>query len=262
MITFDSTYFEPKATLECGQVFRYTKLGEQDYIILSTDKRARVTMKGDATYVDTDEPEYFNRYFDLDTDYASITNRLSVFPELGEKVSGGRGIRILKQEFDETVLSFIISANNNIPRIKGIIERLCERFGKNKGEYYAFPTLEELKDVEAATYRALGSGFRDRYLAGTVNALRMSDISERIKSAGTDEARKLLCTLSGVGGKVADCILLFSLSRTDCYPVDTWIFKSNRSNELDTPEKVRKYYLKRYGADAGYAQQYLFYNAR
>ena len=89
-----------------------------------------------------------------------------------------------------------------------------------------------------------------------------TDIAARIKGADTAEARKLLCTLSGVGGKVADCILLFSLSRTDCYPVDTWIFKSNRSDKLDTPEKVRKYYLKRYGADAGYAQQYLFYNAR
>lgn len=262
MITFDSTYFEPKATLECGQVFRYCRLAEQDYIILSTDKRARVYSKGGTTYVDTSEPEYFTRYFDLETDYSSIMERLSAFPELSEKVTGGRGIRILKQEFDETVLSFIISANNNIPRIKGIIERLSERFGVNKGEYFTFPTLEELKDVTAETYRALGSGFRDRYLAGTVNALLTTDIAARIKGADTTEARKLLCTLSGVGGKVADCILLFSLSRTDCYPVDTWIFKSNRSDKLDTPEKVRKYYLKRYGADAGYAQQYLFYNAR
>ena len=262
MITFDSTYFEPKATLECGQVFRYTKLGEQDYIILSADKRARVYIKGDATYIDTDEEDYFTRYFDLKTDYKAITERLSAFDELGEKVSGGRGIRILKQEFDETVLSFIISANNNIPRIKGIIERLSNSFGTNKGEYFAFPTVEQLRDVTAETYRELGSGFRDRYLASTVNTLLTTDISERIKKASTDEARKLLCTLSGVGGKAADCLLLFSLSRTDCYPVDTWIFKSNRSDELDTPEKVRRHYLKRYGSDAGYAQQYLFYNAR
>ncbi len=260
--SYDAEYFEPKATLEFGQVFRYEKVGEQDYIIHSADKIARVFSKGDATIVDSDFPEYFSEYFDTETDYETICRRLSAFEELQECVKTGRGIRILKQNFDETVLSFIISANNNIPRIKGIIERLCENFGKDCGDYKAFPTTDELKDVAVETYRNLGCGFRDRYLAETVKALRETDIKQRILQSDTPTACKLLCSLSGIGPKVADCIALFGMSRTDCYPVDTWIFKSNKSQVLDTPAKVRKYYLDRYGADAGYAQQYLFYKAR
>ena len=156
--SYDAEYFEPKATLECGQVFRYEKVGEQDYIIHSADKIARVFSKGDATIVDSDFPEYFSEYFDTETDYETICRRLSAFEELQECVKTGRGIRILKQNFDETVLSFIISANNNIPRIKGIIERLCENFGKDCGDYKAFPTTDELKDVAVETYRNLGCG--------------------------------------------------------------------------------------------------------
>lgn len=262
MKIYDFTYFEPKATLECGQVFRYEKKGEQDYLIKSADKIARVYSKGDTTYVDTSEPDYFENYFDIATDYGAVTKRLESFPELKEKVVKGRGIRILKQNFDETVLSFIISANNNIPRIKGIIERLSDNFGSDMGKYRAFPTLGQLEGVSTKTFRDLGCGFRDRYLSDTVHALLTTDISDKIKTADTPKARKLLCGLSGIGGKVADCILLFSLSRTDCYPVDTWIFKSGKTAELDTPEKVRRYYLNRYGSDAGYAQQYLFYNVR
>lgn len=259
-LSFDSEYFKPKATLECGQVFRYTKIAEQDYFIHSADKRARVYMKGGTTYIDTDDAEYFREYFDLGTDYAAVAERLMRFDELKEKVRGGKGIRILRQDFDETVLSFIISANNNIQRIKGIIERLSNRFGSDMGEYRAFPTLEQLKDASVADYRALGCGFRDAYLFETVKALRETDIAERIKVADTATACKLLCSLKGVGPKVADCIVLFGMARTDCYPVDTWIFKSNRSDVLDTPAKVRQHYLKRYGNDAGYAQQYLFYD--
>ena len=180
---YDGEYFQPKATLECGQVFRYEKIGEQDYFIHSADKRARITSKGDATYIDTDSPEYFADYFDLKRDYGAIVSRLADFDELKEGIALGKGIRILRQNFDETVLSFIISANNNIPRIKGIIERLCENFGEDMGGYKAFPALERLKNVDAETYRKLGCGFRDRYLCGTVRALLQTDIKDRILAA-------------------------------------------------------------------------------
>lgn len=262
MIEFDSRYFEPKATLECGQVFRYTAVGQQDYIIRSADKTARVSMRGDTTYIDCDSPDYFKRYFDLDRDYGAVIERLSRFEELKECVQTGRGIRILKQNLTETILSFIISANNNIPRIKAIIERLCDNFGKDMGEYRAFPALPQLKEVTVQQYRDLGCGFRDRYLHDTVDKLLTTDIMQRIVAADTVQAGKLLCTLSGVGQKVADCILLFGMGRSDCYPVDTWIFKANRNESLNTPQKVRQYYLDRYGLDAGFAQQYIFYKVR
>lgn len=259
---YDGEFFEPKATLTCGQVFRYRALSEQDYLVYSGDTCARVFRKGSTTYVDTDAPQYFERYFDSTTDYGAITERLKKFPELACCIDKGKGIRILKQQLVETVLGFIISANNNIPRIQSIIERLCNAFGADKGGFHAFPTLEELKDVGAQTYRALGCGFRDRYLCGTVKILRTTDMLSRLGTADTLSAGELLTGLPGVGRKVADCILLFGLGRTDCYPVDTWIFKANRSAQNDTPRKVRDYCLQRYGKDAGYAQQYLFYATR
>lgn len=262
MIVFDGKYFCPKATLECGQVFRYAAVGENDYIVRSSGLSARVFTRGDETVIDCDDEEYFARYFDLDTDYSQIISRLSSFPELSSGLEKGRGIRILKQDFAETVLSFIISANNNIPRIKGIIERLCARYGEKKDGYFAFPTLSALKEVTAADYRALGVGFRDKYLVGATEKLLSDGFLDRIASLDVDGARKLLCTVSGVGGKVADCILLFSLARTAVFPTDTWIFKTYRTETLDTPEKVRKYCLDRYGEYAGYAQQYRFYAAR
>lgn len=229
---YESKFFEPQATLECGQVFRYVKLGEQDYLIHAADKRARVFMKGDTTFVDSGDKEYFESYFDLKRDYGAVIERLSRFDELKDCLLTGHGIRILRQRLEETIISFIISANNNIPRIKGIIERLCEAYGSDMGEYRAFPLLEQLRDVTVQDYRALGCGFRDRYLSGTVEKLLGSDLLNEIKAADTPKAGKLLCSLSGVGQKVADCIMLFGMGRTDCYPVDTWIFKANKSAEI------------------------------
>ena len=174
----------------------------------------------------------------------------------------GKGIRLLRQDFFETIISFIISANNNIPRIKGIIERLCTLAGDKKDGYYAFPTPQRLSLVSEKSLRDIGAGFRDKYIFRTTQIITSTDILKRIASSDTEQARKLLLTLPGVGPKVADCILLFGLRRFDCFPVDTWMMKRCKTDELDTPQKVRDYYLNRYGEYAGPAQQYIFYGAR
>ena len=147
-----------------------------------------------------------------------------------ESIKYGSGIRILNQDLWETIISFIISANNNIPRIKGIIERLSKNYGKeiayNGKKYYTFPTAEELKDVSVEKYRELGLGFRDIRLYETTkmileNKVNLNDLRN---NPNTMEVRETLLTLSGVGPKVADCILLFSdLKRFEVFPIDVWV---------------------------------------
>ena len=130
--TVSNEYFSVRDTLECGQFFRFKKLAENRYEVFSLGNKAVVSETDGAVKIECDDPGYFRNFFDLDTDYRGITTRLAAFPELTESVNYGKGIRILRQDFYETVISFIVSANNNIKRIQGIIERLCERYGEKK----------------------------------------------------------------------------------------------------------------------------------
>ncbi len=246
-----------KAILTCGQTFRFIKT-QNGYDVFSGAYRASVG--GDR--IVTDAPNYFVKYFDLDTDYDEIMASLNSFDELKEYIKIGKGIRILRQDLFEVIISFIISANNNIPRIKGIIERICAFCGSDMGDYYAFPTPEQLVKVDKEQFRMLGAGFRDNYLSKSARILYETDFLRKLSESDTEDAERLLLSLPGVGPKVADCILLFGLRKWDCFPVDTWIFKQCASETLDTPSKVRNHYLNRYGALAGLAQQYIFYGAR
>ncbi|MCH5164628.1 MAG: 8-oxoguanine DNA glycosylase [Clostridiales bacterium] len=246
-----------EAILTCGQTFRFVKT-DSGYDVFSGEYKCSVS--GDK--IGTDMPEYFVNYFDLDTDYNELMSTLSKFDELKSSLEFGKGIRILRQNLFEVIISFIISANNNIPRIKGIIERICAYSGRDMGGYYAFPTPQQLVRVTKDEFRSLGAGFRDAYLSKSAQILAETDFMDRLLKANTEEATKLLLSLPGVGPKVADCILLFGLRKWDSFPVDTWIFKQCSTEELNTPNKVREFYLSRYGSLAGLAQQYIFYGAR
>ena len=260
--TVSSEYFDIAATLECGQVFRYRRNPDGSYTVRSLDKTCdlRYDERGEVE-ITTDAPEYFRNYFDLDEDYGKITTTLAALPELTAAVAFGKGIRILRQDFTEAVFSFIVSANNNIARIKGIIERLAAAYGKDMGGYHAFPTPEELQKATVADLKALGLGYRAEYIYETARSFPAVK-AEIAAITSAETAHKALLNLKGVGPKVADCIVLFGLHLTRSYPVDTWIFKASSTPELDTPKKVRDYYLDRYGDYAGFAQQYIFYYAR
>lgn len=257
-----SEFFDARATLECGQIFRYEKLAENRYAVFSADKSCLLCTEGDTTgiYAQSCDAQYFFNFFDLTTDYGAIARALGAYGELDEAIKIGKGIRILRQDLVETIVSFIISANNNIPRIKKIISRLCQLAGKRQDGYYAFPTLDEMYLMTFADWQSIGAGFRDKYLFETVRALKETDVIERIRSGQT--VTKTLLSLKGVGPKVADCILLFGLHDMTGFPVDTWIFKKCRTDILDTPAKVHDYYTERYGKYAGLAQQYIFYSAK
>ena len=220
-----------------------------------------------------DIKEIVTNYFDLNRNYSEIKEKLSKIDEnVNLSIQYGEGIRILNQDLWETIISFIISANNNIPRIKGIIERLSQKYGKeikwNGEKYYTFPTPEELKDVEVQDFRNLGTGFRDIRLYETTRmVLENKVVLKELYNIDTLEARDELLTLSGVGPKVADCILLFSdLKRFDVFPIDVWVRRVMNELYIKNPDetKVNKKDIARiakekFGDLEGLAQQYLFY---
>lgn len=261
-------------TFECGQCFRWTRTGEDEYsaVVKGRAVKAKETPDGVEFVSDNEEglEEFINDYFALDTDYSEIDRLINTDSHLEECIKYGNGIRILRQEPFETMISFIISQNNNIPRIKAITEKLCEAFGKEitfeDETYRAFPTPEELRDVSREEYRALGMGFRDKYVLGAVKMVLSGELDfEKIAELDTEKAREELMKVKGIGRKVADCILLFAFNRLEICPVDTWMKKIFvKYYDVDQKHVEEAFGLSRekWGKYAGIAQQYLFYYER
>ena len=270
--------FELKHIFDCGQCFRWNEEIDGSYTGVFKQNVLNVQKNEDEIIftgiVNGDIKTVVEDYFDLKRDYSKIKKELSkIDTNVKESIKYGEGIRILNQELFETILSFIISANNNIPRIKGIIERISKKYGdeiKWKGKsYYTFPTLEQLKNVTIEDYRNLGAGFRDKRLYETVNILyeQKVDTKKWYQEKDTLKVREELLTLSGVGPKVADCILLFSdLKRFDVFPIDVWVRRVMNELYINNPDekKVSKKQIEniakeKFGNLEGLAQQYLFY---
>ncbi|MCD7729515.1 MAG: 8-oxoguanine DNA glycosylase [Clostridia bacterium] len=269
IIDYDRTYFSPKDVLECGQIFRFAPY-KDGYKVYSKDKACYVRADGNKTVIECTDGDYFYNFFDLDRDYALINAKALSFdvPILKRGCELGKGLRLLNQDAEEMIYSFIISQNNNIPRIKGIIERICRSLGKKRDfmgeEYYTFPASAALASVTADFYKALGAGYRDSYLAETSQRIAREGISE-LYSLDSVTLKKRLLTYKGVGPKVADCISLFGFGRRECFPVDTWIEKLYREDfggTLKDRNKINAYFCEKFGQEAGYIQQYLFYAKR
>lgn len=274
----DCKSFETKDIFECGQCFRWNIEEDGSYTGVF-GKNAFNVRKEEADILITGEcsgkiDEECIRYFDLDRDYEAIKDKLSkVDDNLKKSIEYGSGIRILNQDLWEMIISFIISANNNIPRIKGIIERMCKKYGEeivfNGKSYYTFPTPESLGKASIEDLRNLGMGFRDKYIYETTKMIneKKVDLDELKQMNNTSEIRNKLLSLSGVGPKVADCILLFStLSRFDVFPIDVWVRRVMNELYIHNPEetKVNKKEIEilakeKFGDLEGIAQQYLFY---
>lgn len=265
---------------ECGQCFRWNR--QQDGSYTGVIGESVLNVKQDCNNIifsgvsPKNLKEIVTEYFDLNTNYSEIKLNLSKIDDYMEKsIKYGEGIRILKQDFWECIISFIISANNNIPRIKGIIEKLSKAYGKeiewNGVLYYTFPTPEELGKATVNDLRGLGLGFRDKRVYDTTKMV-LNGIFNLIETANTEDIGELknkLLELPGVGEKVADCIMLFSLKRFEVFPIDVWVRRVMNQlyikNENET--KVSKKDIKdlaelKYAGLAGIAQQYLFYSIR
>lgn len=286
--------FELKDIFECGQCFRWNEQEDGSYIgiikngVIQVKKEKKICKEKNGakeinktkeiiTFTgkcDGNLQEIVEKYFDLKRDYEKIKSQLENIDEyLKTSIEYGKGIRILNQDLWETIISFIISANNNIPRIKGIIERISQKYGNkiewNGKKYYTFPTPEQLKDVTVQEFRNLGLGFRDIRLYETTQMIlnKEVDLEKLRKNPNTQEVRNELLKLSGVGPKVADCILLFSdLKRFDVFPIDVWVRRvmndlyikeSDESKVSKT--KIEKLAEEKFGDLKGLAQQYLFY---
>lgn len=286
--------FELKDIFECGQCFRWNEQEDGSYIgvikngVIQVKKEKKICkeMNGEKEINKTKEiititgkcdgnlQGIVEKYFDLKRDYEKIKSQLENIDEyLKTSIEYGKGIRILNQDLWETIISFIISANNNIPRIKGIIERISQKYGNeiewNEKKYYTFPTPDQLKDVTVQEFRNLGLGFRDIRLYETTQMIlnKEVDLEKLRKNPNTQEVRNELLKLSGVGPKVADCILLFSdLKRFDVFPIDVWVRRVmndlyiRESDESKVSKaKIEKLAEEKFGDLKGLAQQYLFY---
>lgn len=269
--------FNPKHIFDCGQCFRWNENPDGSYTGVFKDNVLNVkeTHRGIefSGVCSGDIKDICREYFDLDTDYEEIKKVLScVDNNVKESIKYGEGIRILKQDLWETIISFIISANNNIPRIKKIIERLAENYGNkiewNGKTYYTFPTVEQLSTATVEDLRGLGLGFRDKRVYETTKLILNKEIDlDKLKEiTDSNLLREELNKLPGVGDKVADCIMLFSMKRFDVFPVDVWVrrvmnelyIKSEDEKKIDK-KQIRNLAEEKYGNLAGIAQQYLFY---
>ncbi|MDE7192649.1 MAG: DNA-3-methyladenine glycosylase 2 [Oscillospiraceae bacterium] len=256
-----SPFFDIGQTFLCGQCFRWKAAEDPEYAFegIAMGRKIRLSQeKGEVVLHNIEEEDIplWENYFDLQTDYGAFISRFSADDTLNSACKGSSGIRILRQEPFETLISFIISQNNNIPRIAGIIGRLCESFGEKIEGGYAFPDAKRLKGIAPDDLAPLRAGFRARYICDAVDKINSGEVSfEKIDALPLDEARAELKKIVGVGDKVADCVLLFGFHKLDAFPKDVWVKRI--MSELypnGLPDCVK-------GAE-GVAQQYLFHFVR
>ncbi|MBR2715035.1 MAG: DNA-3-methyladenine glycosylase 2 family protein [Ruminococcus sp.] len=253
--------FDLRQTLDCGQCFRFTENEDGTFCGVVRGVFATVSYENEVLTIESDmalDEKMWRDYFDLDLDYSKIKNDLSkMHPVLKEASSYAGGIRILNQEPFEALITFIISQNNNIGRIKGIVQRLCENFGEKIDEtHYAFPTACKLSSLSCDDLAVIRAGFRHRYIIDAAQKVHSGEIDlQKLRTSEYYDAQKELMKITGVGVKVADCALLYGLHRLESFPLDVWmkralsvLFKGYKGDE--------------FGLYGGIAQQYIFHYSR
>lgn len=291
--------FNIKQILECGQCFRWEKISDTNYIIVAFSRVIEVIQNDDEVIIlNTNEEDFkdiWSKYFDLDTDYSTIKSELAKDEILKKSVEYGYGIRILNQDPFEMLISFIVSARNSIPSIMKTIKKMSEQWGTEveyKGnKYYSFPTPKAIKEATLEEIQATGASFRSKYIISTIervngaievkedminNPDKYNNLEdgrpeildydlEYIKNLDDDACHIALQKFMGVGAKVADCIMLFSMGKHSSFPVDVWIKRAMIhfyvAPDVTLP-KMRIFARDKFGSLSGLAQQYLFYYAR
>lgn len=258
VIVSDVRCLNVELCLFCGQAFRWKKNEDGSFHGVVDGKITDIVQKeNEIIFLNTSQEDFLSLwkdYFDLESDYESTVKRFDEDKNISAAVKEYYGIRILHQRPWEALCSFIISQNNNIPRITGIIDRLCESFGERVGEKdYSFPSYERMKNVTAEDMAPLRAGFRSKYIADAVSKLCSGEISlEKIKEMPISEARTELMKIKGVGAKVAECTLLYGFGRKEAFPIDVWVKKiMAEMYPHGLPECTKDV--------EGIAQQYLFH---
>lgn len=256
LILCDADNFDIALSLDCGQAFRWEKGEDDSWSGIVKGKYLRLKQEGnEITLFDTTREDYdslWRDYFDMGRDYSAV---LASFDDeyLLKACAQFPGIRILKQDEWEAICSFIISANNNIPRIKGIIKRLCENFGEKVGDGYSFPTAEKISKLTVEDLAPIRSGFRAKYIIDAAHKIASGEVDiEKVKSLPFEEAKAELLKIKGVGEKVAQCALLYGFGRTEAFPIDVWVKRIVQELYPEgLPECIK--------GNEGIAQQYLFH---
>lgn len=253
--TINCSNFDIKQTFLCGQCFRWAEAEDGSFSGIASGRYIRLSQDGDSVTlhgVSEQDIPFWQEYFNLATDYSEMIARLSADETLALACKSSGGIRILRQEPFETLISFIISQNNNIPRISGIIGRLCESFGEKIEGGYSFPTAEKLRGITPEQLAPLRAGFRARYICDAVEKVNSGEVDfAEIQRLPLVEAREKLKAIVGVGDKVADCVLLFGFAKYDAFPRDVWVKRLMARFYPDGLPECTK------GVE-GIAQQYLF----
>ncbi|NOW88423.1 N-glycosylase/DNA lyase [Clostridium beijerinckii] len=290
LIIKELSNFKLKHIFECGQIFRFEEVAENDFIVIAFGRLIEVKEDGNDVIIYNSTKEDFQniwlKYFDLDRDYSIIKDELSKDVLLKQSIEFGYGVRVLNQDPFEMLISFIISARNNIPSIKKTVNKISNKWGKEiiykDKTYYAFPNIDEIKDATLEEIQETGASFRSKYIFDTIKNvynsksgkgnLKTNDTNEYIKydldyikNLDDDECHNALQEFKGVGSKVADCIMLFSMEKTSAFPVDVWVKRAMihfYGAEDASLNKIRIFGRNKFGKLAGFAQQYLFYYAR
>lgn len=263
MIRCSIEHFSIEQICNSGQCFRMERISEDTYSVTAGDRYLEVTQSGEEVIFSCEEEEYnsyWKGYFDLDTDYHTYVECINPKDEYLLKAAGaGGGIRILRQDLWEMIVSFLISQQNNIVRIRHCIQNLCEEYGQEKvnaygKHYYTFPKPEALAGLQEDALKACNLGYRSKYVVRTARAVAEGVVKlEDIRDLPYPEAKAELLKLYGVGEKVADCICLFGLHHTEAFPVDTHI------NQALKKHYKRGFPKRRYKGFQGVMQQYIFY---
>jgi len=256
--------FDLYGIFECGQCFRWNADESGAYVGVAFGKAVRLRREGESVFISCSMEDFksvWYDYFDLGRDYEAIRESMNISGFMRSATAYGKGIRILRQEKWEALCSFIISQNNHIPRIKKIVEALCELFG-GKVEfdgkmYYSFPSPEKLCMLDESDLAPLRCGYRASYILSAARAVADGSIDlDALSQSSLDVARKELLKIHGVGNKVADCVLLFGLGLLDSFPVDVWMKRALSEHfRPDFDPSVFSPY-------AGIAQQYIFHYKR
>lgn len=267
--------FSLQQTLECGQCFHFKKIGENEYGVSAKGRLLHIKQEDNRlVFYNTTREEYnslWQDYFDLSRDYGEIKRiLLEKNQPLKSAIEDMWGIRLLNQDFEETLISFIISQNKQIPHIKKIVEEISQKYGNYLGsigneKFYSFPDIKQLQHITEQDLRDCKTGFRAPYIIDAIK--KITDGMSRDTFCGMDNetCRNTLKEIKGVGDKVANCVMLFGLARRDCFPVDVWIKRVMEYLYFDkeTPkEAIEKKAAELFGEYGGYAQQYLFYYGR
>lgn len=273
MIKIKNINLNLKDTITCGQIFRFTLEDDNSYTVVLSDRVVNLYQDKNDLIVKSNNEQNLEKvirnYLDLDRDYDKLNEEIiNTDLSLQETVNACRGFKIINSPKFETIISFIISANNRVPQIQKALNNIAEKYGNkvifDDKEYYLFPNSYDMKDCTKEELRELKVGFRDQYIYEFVNKLNNKEIDiESISNMNSDDAMNYLMENKGIGEKVASCILLFGYSRFDVFPIDTWVKKyMNDTYNIEGVKNIREFTKNKYKDYSGLAIQYMFHYKR